>query len=431
MSPTKIFYGWYIVAGAIAVGFFTTGLSGYANGILLPHLADTLADGSRGQISLALSATMIVTAIISPFVGRTADKTSPKRIMLFGAVSLVLSYIVLANATSLWHLYLAKAVLAAIALAAVGPLVRSLIVARWFDRFRGRALGLSVLGASIAGVSLPLILNDLVNTFGWRTAVFIFAIAVAGILLPTILFLLKDGPETIGEVPDGQGTQKSGQAARAPVIRPIDQVNWTWKRMLATRALWACGLTFGPMVCVAIVIMVHLFGHAVESGLTNSQAALILSAVALASIIGKPITGWMADILGLRRTLWIALALQASGLLMFAIAGSVYFFLCAATFFGLGYSSLSSMRTYALSRTLGIRSLGLAMGLLTWIELPFSAAASPLAGFIYDAAGSYDVAFFILAGFIALACLGPFFLEVDEPAGTIAKQAPETPKAVL
>ena len=64
------FYGWNIVGAAIVIGFMTTGLGGYANGIILPHLADELADGSRGKVSLAFSMGTILVAVFSPFVRR-------------------------------------------------------------------------------------------------------------------------------------------------------------------------------------------------------------------------------------------------------------------------------------------------------------------------------------------------------------------------
>ena len=86
-----VYYGWIVVGAAIVVGFFTIGLSASSNGILLPHLADTLADGSRGNISIAFSISTFVGALISPWVGRYADNHSPRFVILVGAVLIALS----------------------------------------------------------------------------------------------------------------------------------------------------------------------------------------------------------------------------------------------------------------------------------------------------------------------------------------------------
>ena len=423
MNQGRIYYGWIIVAAAIVIGFLTTGLGGYANGILLPHLADELAGGSRGQISVLFSLGTIFVAIISPFIGRYADNNSATRVMLIGAGVLGLSYIVLGAANSLWALFLAKGILYAVALAMVGPLVRNMLIAHWFTRLRGRALGFSVMGASIAGVTLPLILSNMVTSLGWRPTVYVFGAIIGVVLLPLIYFVLRDKPQDLGLNPDGASSEEMAKLASKSVVDDIDETTWTWKQMLQSKALWATGLTFGPMVCVYIVIIVHLFGHAVESGLEDSQAAMILSAFALTSIVGKPMIGVMADAIGSRITLWIALLLQAVALVAFAFAGSLFAFIIAALIHGFGYAALSSMRTFALAQAFGVRSLGSAMGLLSWIELPFAALASPLAGFVFDATGSYDSAFLVFAGFLLIGCIGPFFLD----AKNLSKE--KTPQA--
>lgn len=404
-----IFYGWIVVAAAVVVGFLTTGLSGFANGILLPHLADTLAEGSRGQISIGFSIVTVVAAIIAPFVGRYADNHSPRLVMFVGAIFLVLAYVGVASSQTLWQFYLAQGVLFGIGITMAGPIVRSLVVSLWFDRWRGRALGISVLGASLAGVILPLILNQLVTDLGWRGTVYICALAVAAILVPTIYFVIKDQPGDIGEVRDGH------KNALAPELlklsdRADDEQEHTWLDMFRNKSFWAVGLIFGPMTCVYIAIAVHLFGHVVSSGLPTEQAALTLSTMAFLSVIGKPFMGLMADALGARITIWLSLALQATALVVFTASSELWHFLFAASLHGLGYSAMSAMRTFALSTSLGTRSLGSSVGLLKWLELPFAASASPVAGFVYDTTGSYDTAFLVFAGFLIIACIGPFFI---------------------
>lgn len=413
----RYFYGWNIVGAAIVIGFMTTGLGGYANGIILPHLADELADGSRGTISLAFSLGTILVAVFSPFVGRHADRNSPRNVMLLGACLLSLTYLLLASATTIWQLILAKSVLYGAAMSMVGPMVRNMTVAHWFTKLRGRALGFSVMGASIAGVLLPLILSNLVTNLGWRTTVYGFAGGVALILIPLIWRVVKDKPAELGLIPDGAVANTTEDEDQASVTADKDSDVWSWNELLRARPLWATGLTFGPMICVYLVIMVHLFGHAKESGLTDNEAALTLSVLAFASIFFKPVIGFMADAIGARITLWAALFAQATAMILFASADSMASFAITAVIFGFGYAALSSMRTFALAQAFGMKSLGSANGLLSWIELPFAALASPIAGFVFDATGSYDGAFFVFAGFLMLGCLGPLMLPKNITTG--------------
>ncbi len=415
-----VYYGWVIVGAAVVVGFFTIGLSASSNGILLPHLADTLADGSRGSISIAFSISTFVGALISPWVGRYADNHSPRRVILVGAILIALSYIGIATSQTLWQFYAAKGVIFGLGIAMAGPVVRNLIVAHWFDRLRGRALGFAVLGASIAGVALPLILNELVDSFGWRATVFSFSIVVAAVLFPTVLVVMRDRPEDIDEVRDGRRHARNQDVDNKAA--PTEQEKaWTWQELVQSRAFWATGLIFGPMVCVYIAIMVHLFGHVIASGFSTESAAFVLTIVALFALIGKPIVGFLADFLGARATIWISLLFQGAALVIFAVSGELWQFIFAAALHGLGYAALSPMRTFVLAENISVASLGASLGLLRWLEMPFAVSASPVAGFVYDATGSYSGAFLVFAGFIALAAIGPFFVQ-DKRAPNLRPQ---------
>lgn len=345
--------------------------------------------------------------------------------MLAGACLLALSYILLASSTALWHVFVALSLIYALAVTMAGPLVRSIFVTRWFTRLRGRALGLSAMGTSIAGISLPVLVSGMVSEYGWRITVCGFAVAVALILVPAVALLLRDKPEDMGLLPDGNRPAASDATARDQERTIGSDPAWTWSAMLRSKALWAIGLTFGPMVCVYIIVMVHLFGHTVESGLNNTQAAMILSAFAFATAISKPVIGLMADVMGARITLWSTLIAQAFALAAFTFADSVSTFMLAAMIHGFGFAALASMRPFALAKAFGVRSLGSALGLLSWIELPFTAIASPLAGFVFDVTGSYDSAFLVFAGFLLVGCIGPFLLRSElrnDPVPATARQ---------
>ncbi len=77
---------------------------------------------------------------------------------------------------------------------------------------------------------------------------------------------------------------------------------------------------------------------------------------------------------------------------------------------------MSPLRTFAISTSIGSQSYAVGAGVLRGVELPFVLVASPLAGFIYDATGSYQMAFFILSGLLLVACIGPFFIKVGGAA---------------
>ncbi len=239
--------------------------------------------------------------------------------------------------------------------------------------------------------------------------------------MPIVYFFLKDRPADIGEVRDGH--RYVADNADEMVEVTDDAKSWTWQMLLHSPAFWSIGLIFGSMVCVFTAVMLHLFGHLLDLGLTTDDAALVLSTTALFAAFGKPVVGFLSDFLGARITIWLALACQATALLVFTQANTFWLCILAAGIYGFGYSGMSPLRTFAVSTSVGSKSFALATGVLRWIELPFVLSASPLAGFIYDATGSYNSAFFILAGLMCVACIGPFFISVGGAAQRRALKA--------
>lgn len=408
-SPAgRFFYGWVVVFVAACLGFLGTGFYSYSRGVFLPALAEELADGGRFEIAMGFSIAGVTTAFLAPFLGRVLDRHSPRLVILIGIGVVTVSYLLLANAVALWQYYLIVGVGMGVGMATMGGLAWHRSVISWFDHWRGRAIAIAVMGASLAGVMMPPLVTALVTEVGWRNGYVVFA-AVTGIsLFPLVWFFMKDRPEEIGEVRDGHRYVQ----ANPTEVRddPVDSRAWHWKEMLKAPPLWAIALIFGSMTCVFSAVMLHLFGHLLDIGIEATDAALVLSATALFSALGKPVVGWMSDYFGARITIWMALIVQGIALLLFASADSLSLSFLAACTYGFGFSGMSPLRTFAISTALGSTSFATANGVLRIVELPLVMSASPLAGFIYDATGSYRIAFLILAGLLLFACVAPFFI---------------------
>jgi len=418
------FYGWVIVAICMFLGFLGTGFFSYSRGVFLPSLAETLADGSRLKISLGFSCGAVVGAIISPMLGRFLDNHSPRLVILFGICLVSVSYLFLGSTQALWQFYVVVGLGFGIGMSCMGGMAWHRCVIFWFDHWRGRAIAIAVMGASLAGIMMPPLVTALVDAYGWRVGYYTFAVSTAVSLLPLVFFLLKDRPQDIGEVRDGHAYVNKHTEELVEVVE--DSRVWTWQQLLRSPAFWSIGLIFGSMFCVFTAVMLHLFGHLLDLGLSTDRAALILSTTALFAALGKPIIGYLSDFFGARFTIWLALLSQALALIVFTQADSFASAAVAAAIYGFGYSGMSPLRTFAVSTSIGSHSFALATGVLRWVELPFVLAASPLAGFIYDATGSYNSAFFILSGLMLIACIGPFFIKVGGAAERRALQAGQT-----
>lgn len=403
-----------VVAICGLLGFLGTGFYSYSRGVFLPSLAEALSDGGRMEISLGFSGAAVIGAIISPALGKFLDAHSPRFVIMVGIATVSLSYVFLAMSQSLWQFYLTVGIGMGIGMSCMGTMAWHRCVIFWFDHWRGRAIAIAVMGASLAGIMMPPLVTALVDAYGWRSGYYAFAISTAVTLLPLVYLFLRDRPEEIGEVRDGLRYVAKLGTDKVEVAH--DSREWTWQELLKSPAFWAIGLIFGSMVCVFSAVMLHLFGHLLDIGLSTESAALVLSVTALFAALGKPVVGLLSDFLGARVSIWLALVCQGVALLVFTQANTFELAVVAAGLYGFGYSGMSPLRTFAVSTSVGSLSFAMATGVLRWVELPFVLAASPLAGFIYDATGSYNTAFMILAGLMAVACIGPFFIRVGGAA---------------
>ena len=408
-GSSSIFYGWIVVVIGGILTFLGTGFYSYSRGVFLPSLAEELADGSRFEIAMGFSIAAVTSAVIAPFLGRFLDTHSPRLVILSGIGIVTLSYLMLAACQTLWQFYLIIGVGMGLGMSCMGNLAWHRTIISWFDHWRGRAIALGVLGASLAGVVMPPLVTALVEAIGWRSSFVVFSVIVVSILTPLVYFLLKDRPEEIGEVRDGR---KYVDSHKDEILVADSETRvWHWKEMLRFPAFWSIGLMFGAMGCVYSAVMLHLFGHLKDIGITSASAAWVLSATALFAALGKPVVGWMSDVFSAKVTIWMALMTQCIALLMFANANEFYLSILAGCTYGFGYAGMSPLRTFAISVAMGNRSFGTANGVLRLVELPLVISASPLAGYIYDSTGSYKIAFLILAGLMAIVCIGPFFIE--------------------
>lgn len=397
-----------IVAVAGLLSFLGTGFYSYSRGIFLPSLADALDDGERFYISMGFSVAAVTGAVIAPYVGRYLDNGSARKVLLLGTIIVTVCYVLLAMVTSLLEYFLVVSIGMGVGMVCMGGQAWHRSIISWFDHWRGRAISFAVLGASLAGVAMPPVVNYLIEMYGWRTAYLTFAGTTLVLLFPIIYWLMRDRPEDVGEIRDGRDYAKRHASEIIDIeedLRP-----WTLAEMYRSPAFWSIGVIFGSMTCVFTAVMMHLFSHLQDIGIDSSTASLIMSATAAFAAFGKPVMGWLADYFGAKLTIWLELLCQGSALLIFGTAQSVELSVLAACLYGFGYAGMSPLRTFAISTALGSQTFGAATGALRFVELPFLLCASPLAAYIHDTTGNYQMAFLILVGLIAIACIGPFFI---------------------
>jgi len=194
-----MFYGWRITATFAVMVFASAGIRHAVGPFLKPMVADLQVD--RASFSLVVALGLFLYGAFMPLVGALVDRLGARLVTAAGCVVLAVALVLTAFCRTIWELAAVYGVLAAVGLAATGPVVANAVVSRWFIARRGTAV--SVLGsAAMAGMSLMVpMVAWLILTVGWRTTYIVIAGFVLVCLLPLCVLVLRDSPESMGLQP--------------------------------------------------------------------------------------------------------------------------------------------------------------------------------------------------------------------------------------
>lgn len=400
-SQPRVFYGWWIVAATFAVQFVTLGTVFYTFSVLLEPLSEALGT-DRFTISLALTLQMGCAAALGPWVGQQLAQRSIRAVMLFGVALLATGFAALSQVRSVWQLYGAFGLVVSAGMTLLGPLPCSALLANWFVRRRGTAMGISQFGITIGGTAMVLVASWLVESYGWRTAAGVFALLPVVLVTPVVWTLIVSRPEDRGLRPDGDPPD-------APIAEPGSDPGWTLARAVRDRRVWLVALVLGLNFAGFGSVIQVLYSHVTDLQHAPSDAARIVALMTISGAIAKPLFGALADHTSVRGTLWLAIGLQAVGMVLIADAKSLESFLLAAPLYGLGYGAMMPLWGVVLGALFGRRAFSRMMGLMGPMLLPFNLVGLPFATWVHGQAGSYVPAFLV---FVALHLLSALVLVV-------------------
>lgn len=395
-AVAKVFYGWWVALTA-ALGLFlnTATIVVFSFGVFAKAMGQEFHSG-RAKISLAFTIHNLTSALFVPLAGRLVDRYGPRRVLLpftalFGLILLSSRFL----SEAIWQLYLFYFALGLVS-GGAGAMSYTDVISRWFDRHRGLALSVMMLGMGSGAIVMPSIAQRLVATFGWRLAYSTFGLAVLLIPLPMLVAFLKERPENMGLLPDG--------AAEGPVSRPIavNETGLTLREAANTSAFWI-------MVCMLLLItasvhacFIHLPALLTDRGSTAQLAAFASSLLGVGLFVGRVGCGYLLDQFFAPRVAGLLFSTVAIGISFLALGHTISSALLAALLVGLGIGAEVDIIAYLTSRYFGLRSYGAIFGSIWAVFGVSGGLGAYLMGFGFDKTGSYVVP---LSGFFCAAVL--------------------------
>ncbi len=389
------FYGWWMVAvsGFIMV---VTAVPVFQASAVWAVALESQFGWSRTQLGLALSFTRVEGSLTGPIAGYLVDRMGTRFMVFTGLLVLTVGFFLFSQVQNLWMFYLAYFVMS-VGQGQAGWLTVMTLLNHWFVRHRGMAMGLAMVGMGIGTLILVPVIAWLIDPdadrLGWRRTLEILAVVslVSAIVLPKVV---RNKPEDVGQHPDGVPPV----VATALNADSEPELELTIGQALRTQAFWCISFGHGLGSMVVLAIMSHLglllrdMGYGLQ---TTGWVIMVQTAVA---IIFQFLGGWIGDRIPKNVALFIFTAIQGIGVVFLTLGPEMINFYAFAVLFGIGFGGRTPLTTAIRGDYFGRASFGKILGISTVPMNVLLLVAAPMAGFMRDELGDYDMAFLLLAG---------------------------------
>ena len=396
---------------AITILFITASASPFA--VVLKQLMTQFKAG-RGEVSLSQSITNLATGVTGIFVGRSLYRHNPKKFILFGTLVTGISSLLLSVSNTLWVFYVFSLV-AGISGSFCNAIAIFSLLSKWFVRKWGVAIGIVLAGGGIGSIIIQPFVGIIDQTFSWRATYLFAGLIILIINVPLILFVLKDSPESMGLVADDDKSPEvvnvlnSSQIAQSLSRSTHRAKNIQTFSYLKSSRLWLMGISF------ALVSVGY-------SAITTQEVSLItdmrVSATVAASARGITLgigavsalaSGWLADRLISRYVVILFFLLAVGGMLVLLQADTISKIWLFVVIYGFGAGAFGTLLPIVTKDIFGVRDFTSIFGFALVLLFAGNAIGAPLAGFMYDATGSYRSVFMIITAINAIAIISIYF----------------------
>jgi MFS family permease len=339
---------------------------------------------SSATVTSGNAVAKLVVGILFGFItGYLIDKYGPRRMLMAGALLGGLSLFGLGSLNgSLWTFYLFY-IFNALGYVLGGPLPCQVLISRWFDGNRGKAMGIAYLGIGIGGAVAPLLSRAMIASFGWHQALCGLGLLVILIAFP-FSFFVKDNSQFVAS--------ETKEKEKVPM-----------KNILKSRNFYLLGI--GSMCSIAAVggVIQHLKIYLVSNNFDQSQAANVMSLILWSSLVGRILMGTLADIIHRKYVMILIYTIVGSAISLLLVPdfpGRIYIF---AVIFGIGLGGDYMIVPLMAGDLFGVKALGRTMGIILIADVISEANFPVIVGKIHDVTHSYSLGFSLL---ICMALLG-------------------------
>jgi len=412
MNPTKtgkrpLYYGWYIVFTCMFIALVTNGVRNSFAIFIIP--LETDFGWSRGELSIAASVGFFANAVTQPFLGRIFDWQGGRRVLLVSMIVFGVATVLLSLTFHFLFLVFLFGLVSGIAASGTSLSNTMALVSRWFRRRRGTVTGINATGLAAGGFLIVPFAAYMLEATSWRITWAILGMLVLGLGVPLSYLFLRDDPSKMGLQIDGDPEPPVEWPTEIPARPrgPLEVDRWaqafrSWPIWQLSGSYFVCGFTTS-------IISIHFVPFAIGQGISPVLAATIFSFMMALNMVGSLGAGYLSDRFGGSKNL-LALVYFCRGsayVLLLLVPGAMGLWVFAAVA-GLSWVATNPLTTSLTADVYGVRALGTIGGISFFFHAMGAVISVPMAGFLYDATGSYTIPFAIAGALLFPAALSAF-----------------------
>lgn len=365
---------WIVIACAAFIVTLAMGVR-QSFGLFMPQMSVDIGI-SRSDFGLAMALQNLLFGLVQPFVGALADKHGAGRVVLGGALLYALGLIGAAFATDAIGLHISFGIFIGMAQSATTFVVVLGAVGRVVSpEKRSSAFGIVTAGGSLGQFLVVPLASMLLGDAGYHQTLWIMAglVALCGLLAIGVA----------GRTDGGLGFAAEVEQTAREALREASVHRGFW---LLNAGFFVCGFHIA-------FIATHLPAYLDDKGLGIGIGAQVLALVGLFNILGSYIFGRAGDVLRQKYVLSGLYVARSAVIALFLFLplthASALVFAGAMGFLWLGTVPLTSG---IVGRIFGIRYLSMLYGIVFLSHQVGSFFGAWMAGLIFDATGSYNIA---------------------------------------
>ena len=387
------FYGWIVLGSAGSSMVVRNAASSLILAIFMYPMSQDLG-WSRTLLVGAASFGALASSLIAPFIGWCVDRFGARPVLTICVFLLGLSTFLTGWATIPLVFYITFG-FARILFNSPIQLTSTVVVSRWFIKWRGRANGILFFCHSVGMTAFPLLASIIIAIYGWQMAWHLLGVIVWFVSLIPVYVLIAETPESISLNPDGQKNIEEDEFENDVPLK--EETYWTLSEAINTSTLWKLAIAAGLFYVIHGGINVHMAAYFQDIGLSSTRAAIGVSLNAVFTGIGGLIFGWLIERMREKICYMIIAFIMGTSSLLFVSINNFTQAWIYASIFGVALGGMLVVPPVAIANYFGRKSLGQIRGFTEIFVSLGQAIGGIVSGVIFDYRNNYDIAFFVLA----------------------------------